>query len=201
MTRHVSRSSKVIRGDMRSLTSDNLEWPIFSFDRFQGALKCFNLIWHIFTHSGRPYRIPKSRIRRPTASVWPDLWGHWLTWDRKFGYHRLPFVERNMLVSFLQSSNSIRGWTGGGSDGPHPTTLSTLYKAAHGGGLNTVLNSILMTKPNRCYELFTKHFCAHSFVYRRPILKYNAIFFILFGRHYIDYGPRSDFMDSRYIHE
>ena len=40
MTHYVSRLSKVIRVYMRSLTSNDLEWPNFSWDHFLGVLEC-----------------------------------------------------------------------------------------------------------------------------------------------------------------
>ena len=42
MTLHVSRSSKVIRGHMRSLTLDDLEWSIFLLRSISG---CFGLFY------------------------------------------------------------------------------------------------------------------------------------------------------------
>ena len=41
MTYHVSRSSKVIRGQIRSLTSNDVGWSFFSWGLFHGVSKCF----------------------------------------------------------------------------------------------------------------------------------------------------------------
>ena len=44
---------------------------------------------------------------------WPDFWGHWWTWDLKFGHQSLRLVTADMLV-FLLGSSLVRDVTARG---------------------------------------------------------------------------------------
>ena len=84
MTRHVSRSSKIYRGHMRSLTSDDLEWMFFApgvvFGLFSTVLTYFCssstptlgstklcFLWSHGTH------IPILSLENPRRHPWYDL--------------------------------------------------------------------------------------------------------------------------------
>ena len=97
-TRNVSMSSEVIRDHLRSLNSDDLECSNFLLGSTTG---CFGVL---MPNSAPIYWLrsilehPYSHVRRPAASVWPDLWGHRLSWDLKIGYHSLRLVKTNTFV-------------------------------------------------------------------------------------------------------
>ena len=73
ISRHVSMSWKVTQCHLRSMVSDDLEWPNFLLRSISGCFEAFNIFLHWFTHFGQLYSIPKIVVKRTAASVGPDL--------------------------------------------------------------------------------------------------------------------------------
>ena len=112
---------KVILGNI-SLTLNDLEWSIFSWVRFPGSLKSFNLIWGHFTHYGPLHSSPK------------------IATNVLFG---LGFLSLRAICSFfflLRSSNFIRDRTVGGPADPCPLfpTCTTLWTVEYGRGIRNL---------------------------------------------------------------
>ena len=79
---------------------------VYRSTRFDERITMVPAFW-LYGHFWR--RCEPTTKPRPLGH-WPDLWGHRLTWELKFGHKSLRLVKAD-ITAFPRSSSSIRGET------------------------------------------------------------------------------------------